>query len=419
MPFLNRFLLTFIPAAPAASLLKGFPVKKSLLAPVGVVAVAAMLLTGCTDNTKTNAAAASSSDGVITVSESETECKVGAAEAPSGQVTFRITNTGSKVNEFELLAADGLRILGELENIGPGVTRDLQMQVEPGDYQVACVPGMIGAGTRLPFKISDSGAKVEVSADRAQLQKDAVTGYTSYVKAQSAQLLTGTQEFVKAFKAGDEAKAKELYAKTRTHFERIEPVAESFGDLDPAMDLRLPDVESGTEWTGWHRAERDLWPDKGYKAMTEAERKKIGDKLMSDTQKLYDLVYSSDFKIDVNTIGNGAMGLMDEVAATKVTGEEEFYSRTDLYDFASNVDGARVAFETLEPLLKNSGDDELIAQLKEKFTAVQTLLAKYKDGEGYVSYDKLTKDQVKELADAVNALSEPLSKLTKAAVKVK
>lgn len=392
---------------------------KSLLAPVGALAVAALLLSGCTDNTKTTAAASSGSDGVITVSESETDCKVGATEAPSGQVTFRITNTGTKVNEFELLAADGLRILGELENIGPGVTRDLQMQVEPGDYQVACVPGMIGAGTRLPFKVSDSGAKVEVSSDRAQLQKDAVTGYTSYVKAQSAQLLSGTEEFVKAFKAGDDAKAKGLYAKTRTHFERIEPVAESFGDLDPAMDLRLPDVEAGAQWTGWHRAERDLWPDKGYKAMTEAERKKIGDKLLSDTKKLYELVHSADFKIDVNAIGNGAVGLMDEVAASKVTGEEEFYSRTDLYDFAANVDGARIAFETLEPLLKNSGDEELISQLKEKFSAVQALLAKHKDGEGYVSYDKLSKDQVKALADSVNALSEPLSKLTKAAAKVK
>ena len=55
-------------------------------------------------------------------------------------------------------------------------------------------------------------------------------------------------------------------------------------------------------------------------------------------------------------------------------------------------------------------------QIETKFTELQTLLDKYKKGDGFIYYNELTPDQVKELSDAVNALSEPLSKLTAAVV---
>jgi len=388
--------------------------KKLLLAPAVLAVVAALALTGCTDNTKT-----ASASGGLTVKESDTECSVSANEAPSGPVTFTITNSGSKVNEFEVLAADGLRIVGELENIGPGVTRDVTVQLAPGDYQTACVPGMIGAGQRAAFKVTDSGTEPSVSADRKQLQKTAVSQYIGYIKDQTAQLVTGTDDFVKAFESGDEAKAKELYPTVRAHYERIEPVAESFGDLDPALDFREADLEKGQAFTGWHRAEKDLWAPKGYTKMTDAERKKIGDKMVSDTKKLYDEVFAKDYKVTIADIGNGSVGLMDEVSTGKVTGEEELFSHTDLYDFKANVEGAQVAFETLQPLLENSGDKELVDELNTRFEKVNSLLAKYKDGDGYKLYDELSKDQVKELSDAVNALANPLQDLTKTAVKAK
>ncbi len=69
-----------------------------------------------------------------------------------------------------------------------------------------------------------------------------------------------TQEFVDLYKAGDDDAARALYPEARTHWERIETVAESFGDLDPMMDAREADLEPGQKWTGWHLIEKDLWP---------------------------------------------------------------------------------------------------------------------------------------------------------------
>ena len=197
---------------------------------------------------------------------------------------------------------------------------------------------------------------------------------------------------------------------------RIEPVAESFGDLDPRLDLREADLAEGENWTGWHRIEKDLWPPDGYAPMTTEERAEIADQLVADTDELVERIEELTYSPD--QLGNGAKELLDEVATGKVTGEEEFWSHTDLWDFQANVDGARVAFEDLEPVLDEK-NPELADTLNERFDALQTILDQYKvdapdapDGYGFVSYTELTPDQVKELSDAVNALSEPLSELT-------
>ena len=66
----------------------------------------------------------------------------------SGTVAFDVTNTGSKVTEFYLMAEDGLRIIGEVENIAPGASRTLTATVQPGSYVTLCKPGMIGRRCR-------------------------------------------------------------------------------------------------------------------------------------------------------------------------------------------------------------------------------------------------------------------------------
>ena len=194
------------------------------------------------------------------------------------------------------------------------------------------------------------------------------------------------------------------------HWERIETVAESFGDLDPRMDIREADLEPEQEFTGWHRIEKDLWPAraKNYKPLDDAGRAKYADDLMTNTQTLYDKTRDLTFTAD--QIANGSRGLLDEVATGKVTGEEEYWSRTDLWDFQANVDGARVGFDGLRPLLQKR-DAALDTQIDAKFVALQQLLDQHRAGEGFVYYNELTKAEVRQLSDAVNALSEPLSQL--------
>jgi iron uptake system component EfeO len=393
------------------------PVRTLILASSCAV-IGMPLLAGCTDNTQTQSpgAAASANPRALTVQSTDTECKLSAPSAPSGTLTFAVTNGGSKVTEFYLYGEDGKRIVGEVENIGPGITRELVLKVEPGNYITACKPGMTGDGIRAPFSVSDSGEDQQgASGNDVELVEQANQKYREYVEDQTEQLVAMTAEFVAAYKADKDDEARALYPVARMPWERIETVAESFGDLDPKLDLREADLEPGQKWTGWHRIEKDLWPAraKNYDPLSKAQRVAYSDDLVKNTAILHERVPKLTFSSD--EIANGSRGLLDEVATGKITGEEEYWSRTDLWDFQANIEGAFVGFDGLRPLLKQK-NPELDNQIAAKFATVHALLDAQREGDGFKTYDKLTKVQIKELSDAVNALSEPLSKLAAAVV---
>ena len=110
-------------------------------------------LTGCVANGSNPDATPTA----LTVDSSRAECAVSANEAPAGTVRFTVNNSGDQVTEFYLLADDGLRIVGEAENIGPGLSRDLVVQLDAGSYFTACKPGMTGDGIgTAEFTVTDS-----------------------------------------------------------------------------------------------------------------------------------------------------------------------------------------------------------------------------------------------------------------------
>lgn len=340
------------------------------------------------------------SGGPIAVTATDTECDVAVAEAPAGTVEFEITNQGTKVTEFYLYA-EGDRIMGEVENIGPGLSRTFHVEVtEGGTYQTACKPGMVGDGIRADFVVTgDAGS----SKDADEKLAEATDSYQRYVGSQTEALLTRTQEFVDAVKAGDVATAQSLFPVARTYWERIEPVAESFGDLDPKIDGREEVIAEGLEFTGFHRIERDLWVD-GIQPDTAA----MADRLMADVTEIVEL--ASTVELNPLQLANGAKGLLDEVATGKITGEEDRYSHTDLWDFRANVDGSQAAIASLRPVLEERAPD-LVATLDERFAELDALLEAQRAGDGFVLYTDLTPDEVRALSTALDAVSEPVSQV--------
>ncbi|WP_440311753.1 iron uptake system protein EfeO [Leucobacter chromiireducens] len=392
---------------------------RSTLTLAAVVATGVLTLTGCVPNAGTGAAAA------LTVDSSADACAVSADSAASGPITFSVTNSGEQVTEFYVLAENELSIVGEVENIAPGASRDLTLVAQPGTYYTVCKPGMVGAGIgKTPFTVT--GETVEASADDAAAEEAAVTSYTAYVKSQAAELVPQVQAFVDAYAAGNDDEARRLFPLARVSYERIEPTAEQFGDLDPAIDYRKPGAEAeGLPFTGFHRIEMDLWldeakknyPDEQLVALTPAERAEVGDKLVADITSLYDLVHSDDFSLTLSDITNGAIGLLDEIAAPdgKLPGEENEFAHTDLYDFRANVEGAQVAYEAVRDIAAAKGDDgaKLTKTLDAQFDGMLELLATYGDYEaGFVDYSTVDQSARGELGAQLNALSEPMSRLT-------
>lgn len=370
------------------------------LVAAGVLALAA--LTACSGDAGAGGnapAAGGAASGKIAVTATDTACDVATTDLPAGTATFAVTNNGTKVTEFYVYAP-GDRIMGEVENIVPGLTRDLIVELPAGTYETACKPGMVGKGVRGPLKVTGEAKPL---TDNAKLA-EATASYQRYVRSQTDALVEKTQEFVDAVKAGDIEKAKALFPVARTYWERIEPVAEIFGDLDPKIDGREEVIEEGMEFTGYHRLEKDLWVAKDV-----SESGPIADRLMADVKLIVEK--ANNEKLSPLQLGNGAKELLDEVATGKITGEEDRYSHTDLWDFAANLDGSKAAIAALRPVLEER-DPELVKALDENFAKVEETLAKHRAGDGWKLHNELSKAELKELSDVINALAEPVSKVS-------
>jgi iron uptake system component EfeO len=319
----------------------------------------------------------------------------------AGPTTFEVANDGAEeISEFEVL--DGDHILGEVENLAPGLDGKFSLTLKAGKYTTSC-PG----GDRSKGKLVVKGG---TEAALTPAGRAAVEQYRSYVVDQTNQLVPAAQTFVDAVVAGDVAAAKAAYGPARVPYERIEPVAETFGDLDPRIDARAGDV-SEKKWSGFHKIERALFVDGTTEGMAP-----VAQQLLKDVQRLQSLV--PDVELEPATIANGAVELLNEVASSKITGEEERYSRLDLVDFDANVQGSKGAYDAVRPILATK-NPALAGTIDARFAAVDTALNPYRDGASFVLYTALDATDTKTLAQAVDALAEPLSKVARQVVSTK
>ena len=421
---------------------------------LGVAALGLLGLTACQPNPGAAGGAASSGAAPTTVKVTlkDDGCTAEPATVPAGTVTFAIANQGSVANEFEVLAEDRLRILTEKENIGPGTTTTLTTALPEGSLFTACKPNMVGPLVGVTAFPVTPGADVDPAsqADHA----DAVASYEAYIQDQVEAQVSATQDFADAYRSGDLEEARRLYPLARQHYERIEPTAEAFGleepgDLDASLDARVQDLalEAGTDvtdpqvlasWTGWHRIEADLFGGSEFAFPDEGSREAVVDRLLADTRLLDDLVHhrvdgpGGRFSVTVEDVAGGAAALLEEVALSKITGEEETFSHTDLYDVQANLEGARVAYGTVEPMVQ-ARDPELARQVGAQLESVQAQLQDLSTGKGedgvllFPSYAEVASVQEeagtapeessftpaqRDLSDAVNGLAEPLSRVT-------
>lgn len=243
-------------------------------------------------------------------------------------------------------------------------------------------------------------------SEKADFSKE-TKAYKDFTTEQLDKFLADTEKFVEAVKADDIEKAKEIYPTARMYYERSEPVAESFGDLDPKIDARLADMKEENkedEWSGYHKIEKALWEDNTTKDMAP-----VADQLLKDTKELRAKVDTVD--VTPKLMLQGSIDLLNEVSSSKITGEEEIYSHTDLYDFKANIEGAEKIFEIFKDKVADK-DKKLADTTQERFDNVNKLLDQYKTKDsGYEDYTKLSKDETKKLSEAVDKLGESLSQM--------
>jgi iron uptake system component EfeO len=371
--------------------------RRSALRATTVLALAGLAVAGCS---KSDNKAAGAGATTVNIELTDDGCAPSPASVPAGPVTFKVVNvSASKVSEAELMRDD--TIMGEKENLTPGLSGSFSLKLSAGSYTVYC-PNAKTEKTAFTVTGSGGGATQNPAVQAALDQ--ATSGYKQYVIGEVDKLVPATKKFTDAVRAGNLEAAKQSFAPARYYYEEVEPVAESFGDLDPQIDARADDVDDPAQWTGFHRIEKALWEDKSLAGMAP-----VADKLDADVAKLKEQVATATYQ--PAQLANGATELLNEVASSKITGEEDRYSHTDLSDFKANIAGGKAAYDLLVPALQKL-DPTLAGTVSQRFADVQDALKPYQQGgDVFVDYSTVNEDQRRVLTQKVDALAEPLSQV--------
>jgi len=231
-----------------------------------------------------------------------------------------------------------------------------------------------GSGTGLSLEATQTAGTGD------ELVAAGVAEYSDYVSGQVDGTIAATTTFTDAVRAGDLQAARAAYAPSRQGWERIEPIAGLIEEIDGAVDARVDDFAGPNDpsWTGWHRLEYLLW-----KRNTTQGAARFADKLDQDLQRLKSGL--ATLEIPPAAMALGASELIEEVSQGKITGEEDRYSKTDLWDFNANVEGAEEVIAALTPALERA-DPELLARIRSGFEEIEGSLEPLRDGDGWVRF---------------------------------
>jgi iron uptake system component EfeO len=289
-------------------------------------------------------------------------------------------------------------------------------------FAAACLVGLSGcggtdgaaarpAGSPATSNTAGSGSPPTSGGGLATPSADkeveaAAVAYRRYALGEVSTLRAQTTTFTDAVRAGDVEQAKLLYAPSRASWERIEPVAELVSEIDRAVDSRVDDFAGPDDpkFTGWHRLEYLLWV-----RHTTTGARPFADQLDRDLGTLATKLETA--VIPAKAVALGAGELTDEIATGKITGEEDRYSHTDLWDFAANIDGVRAVLEVFQTVLTRK-DKALLGRLRTQLSAVESALAAYRlSVNGYQPYTALRPADKTRMQAAVAALAESLADL--------
>ena len=347
--------------------------------------------------TQANAAAAEAIELKVT----DKGCEPASISVPAGKSVFTINNKSTRTMEWEVL--DGVMVVAERENIIPGFVVPVSAKLNPGTYAMTCGLRSNPKGELLVL----ASATATTGPINPNDLIAPLAEYKVFVLKSVDAFVVETIKFADAVKAGKLEEAQKLYAPARQHWELIEPIAELFPDLDGKIDVRPDDFEKkelDPLFIGYHRIEKALFADK-----TTVGMEALADGLKVDVLDLQKRV--SELAISPSVMVGGAAGLIEEVAATKITGEEERYSRTDLWDFQSNITGSKKIFSLMRPLLTERSP-EIVGRVEKNFATVETILGKYRrESGGFESYEKLTADDRTAMKGPITILAEDLSQM--------
>jgi len=328
-------------------------------------------------------------------------CDPNELTVPAGRASFRIVNRSDRAVEWEIL--DGVLVIEERENIAPGLSQVINANLQPGDYAITC--GLLsnprGVLHVTPTAASDAAAKAKPSMVAFV---GPLSEFRVYLATQGSALIKAVTALNQAIAGGDLAQAQALYLPARAAYQRLAPAAQRLAELDNSINARADYFEKREQdpaFVGFHRIEYALFQQRSLDGLNP-----VAERLLADVTTLKQQLLAQSLPPEqlVSIVVRNLNTLADVRAAS---GEEERYSHADLNGFASNLETAHKVVELLRPMLTKSAPD-LLPKIDAALSDFDSVLNSFKVKDGYATYDMVSGEQRKQLADKAQALADAL-----------
>ncbi|POA27815.1 MULTISPECIES: iron uptake system protein EfeO [unclassified Pseudomonas] len=328
-------------------------------------------------------------------------CDPNELTVPAGRASFRIVNRSDRAVEWEIL--DGVLVIEERENIAPGLSQVINANLQPGDYAITC--GLLsnprGVLHVTPTAASDAAAKAKPSMVAFV---GPLSEFRVYLATQGSALIKAVTALNQAIAGGDLAQAQTLYLPARAAYQRLAPAAQRLAELDNSINARADYFEKREQdpaFVGFHRVEYALFQQRSLDGLNP-----VAERLLADVTTLKQQLLAQSLPPEqlVSIVVRNLNTLADVRAAS---GEEERYSHGDLNGFASNLETAHKVVELLRPMLTKSAPD-LLPKIDAALSDFDSVLNSFKVKDGYATYDMVSGEQRKQIADKAQALADAL-----------
>ncbi|HUA41940.1 MAG TPA: EfeM/EfeO family lipoprotein [Streptosporangiaceae bacterium] len=286
------------------------------------------------------------SSSAILISFNDSSCGPAWHLASPGWHTFEITSGAENGAEVDLTNPANGAVYDELEDIGPGTTAPMSLDVGSGKYAFLCLvqdfEPMTGPTVTVGGHVAGTPAVLPVTYnDLYPLAKQ----YATYTESGLQVLARQTAKLAADVHAGRLAAAKRDWLTAHLQYETLGAAYDAFGSFDDEIDGRADAVGvNSPKWTGFYRLEYGLWHGQSVHELSG-----VADMLNGDVHKL--LAWWPTQEIPLIDVGLRTHEILENALEFQLTGHDDYGSGTTLATTLANIQGTRYLLSLLHPLL--------------------------------------------------------------------
>jgi len=281
-----------------------------------------------------------------TISFNSASCGGSWALAKPGWHTFELYNANDVGGEIDLIDPETSGIYAEVDQLGPGTTQTMSLDVGSGRYAFRCLfddtDPMTGPAVTVPGHVKGFAATVPVTYnDLVGPAKQ----YQDYAAAGLKTLVGQTGTLASDVQRGDLTAARRDWLPAHLTYETLGAAYDAFGNFDDEIDGRADALGvTNPQWTGFYRLEYGLWHGQSAGELTP-----YANKLAADVRSL--LAAWPTMEIPLIDVGLRTHEILENALEFQLTGHDDYGSGTTLATTLANVQGTRELLSLLHPLL--------------------------------------------------------------------